>query len=236
MTNISVNGLVKYYGPKKIIDNLSAGFPPGRITAVLGPSGCGKTTLLKIIAGLTPSDAGTVIREPGPVSMVFQDPLLFPWRTVYQNVEAVAGEIKDKGERKELILNLLQILGIKNYRDAYPDTLSGGMKQRAALARAFAFPASIILLDEPFRGLDIPLKMSLIRDFDSLWKRDARTALFVTHDVIESVMLGDEICIMSPRPMKTEKTFKNELEHTERNPHHPYILSLQKEIYQYILS
>ncbi|MFP4441772.1 MAG: ATP-binding cassette domain-containing protein, partial [Spirochaetia bacterium] len=116
MTHIKIEGLEKCYGPKKIIDNLSVTFPPGRITAVLGPSGCGKTTLLKIIAGLTSPDAGNVIREPGPVSMVFQDPLLFPWRTVFQNVEVVAGKIEEKDERHELILKLLGTLGIQNYR------------------------------------------------------------------------------------------------------------------------
>ncbi len=235
MKGIDVANLKKSYGELTVIDNLSVSFPPERVTAILGPSGCGKTTLLKIIAHLIKPDSGKIECSDGNISMVFQDPLLFPWRSVLENVEVVMPKAANKNDQKKTLMKILKILRIDKYKDFLPFQLSGGMKQRVSLARAFSYPASAILLDEPFRGLDLPLKISLIKDFEHLWNMESRTGIFVTHDVIESVMLGDEILIMTPCPTRIEKSFKNPVIHEERNPYHPDILELQKEIYQYIL-
>ncbi|HYW94341.1 MAG TPA: ABC transporter ATP-binding protein [Bacteroidales bacterium] len=189
------------YGELEVFRDLTVSFLSGRINCILGPSGCGKTTLLNIISGTITPEAGDrsdFVKKK--MSYVFQDPRLLPWKTVYGNMafvlkdrlrgEALAARINDHIRR-------VQLEAFSNY---YPSQLSGGMKQRVSLARAFSFDSEMILMDEPFKALDLKLRNMLTRDFLDLWHHDRRTVIFVTHDVDEAVNLGERIIILGTPP------------------------------------
>jgi NitT/TauT family transport system ATP-binding protein len=194
-----VSALSKSFNDLKIFTDLTLEFPAGKITAILGPSGCGKTTLLNIIAGLTTPDIGKIELD-GTVSYVFQEPRLLPWLTVWQNVALVLEEKLPAAELKGVVEQHLTAAGVKEYARFYPAQLSGGLKQRVALARAFAFPAGILLMDEPFKSLDLKARLQISRDFLALWRAAPRTVILVTHDVREAVLLGDKVVLLTEKP------------------------------------
>lgn len=206
LTNISLA-----YGDLKIFENFNISFKKNAINCILGPSGCGKTTLLNILAGIIKPGNGLISGiDTNKISVVFQEPRLLLWKTARKNIEFT---LKDKipdhliGEVTE---KYLKLVGLDNFMDYYPSRLSGGMKQRVSLARAFSFPSAIILMDEPFKGLDYKLKRELQNSFYELWKIDKRTVIFVTHDVDEALELGDSIYIFSNAPVKILKTFQKD--------------------------
>lgn len=180
--------------------------------AVVGPSGCGKTTFLEAVAGLVPAAAGSItlrgepIRGPGPDrSIVFQRPSLLPWRTVRDNV-AFGLEMQGRLSRtaREEVRDLIEMVGLTNAADRYPRSLSGGMMQRANLARALATNPSLLLLDEPFSALDAQNREVLQDELLRIWQDDVvggkKTAIFITHDVPEAVLLADRILVFSAHP------------------------------------
>ena len=182
-TELTLERVTKSYGDLLVLAGLSLEVKADRIVAFLGPSGCGKTTLLSIIAGLKAPDQGRVSGLEGKaISYLFQDPRLLDWLTVAQNLSFV---LQDKIPRDELprrINHYLEQMEILPYRDAYPRKLSGGQRQRVAMARALAYPSRLLLMDEPFKSLDLSLKWALITRFRQIWATAPRTVLLVTHD------------------------------------------------------
>ena len=180
----------------------------GEIVSVVGPSGCGKTTLLNLVCGLLPSSAGSVLwhgRElagvPPRIGYMLQKDLLLPWRTALQNV-MLGLEIKrtSRRERRTIALGWLKRLGLAEFGDAYPTTLSGGMRQRVALARTLASDPEVLLLDEPFSALDFQTKILIERDTARLIRDEGRSLLLITHDVEEAISLSDRVIVLSHRP------------------------------------
>ncbi len=183
------------YDKKPIYDRFRLEIPDSKITCVLGPSGCGKTTLLNIIGGILPY-AGNV-EGSGRIAYIFQQPCLIPSLTVRKNVEFVLkSQIKDKKKRKDVAEKILRSVGLSDATDLYPAKLSGGMAQRASLARAFSYSADVLLMDEPFKELDISLKKQIYKLFTDLYAQRPITTVFVTHDIEESLVFGDKIVVL----------------------------------------
>ena len=191
----------KTLGQTRVFQSFSFEAEPGKILSVIGPSGCGKTTLLQMLAGLEQPDSGKITGiEEMRVSYVFQEPRLLLWKTVAQNIDFVLRDVVMPERRRELIQFYLKMMELYDYRDSYPKTLSGGMKQRLALCRAFAFPHDLLLLDEPFKSLDTPLRLGLVRQVARMWQEDPRTVVFITHDILEALLLGHRILVLSAKP------------------------------------
>lgn len=180
----------------------------GELRVLLGPSGCGKSTLLRLIAGLDRPDSGEILVNDQPVhgagkdrGMVFQKYTSFPWLTVAGNI-AYGLKINgvSKEESKETVSQLIQAVGLAGFENAYPETLSGGMQQRVAIARTLALRPAVILMDEPFGALDAQTRGEMQQLLLKIWDETASTILFVTHDVEEAIYLADRIFIMSAHP------------------------------------
>lgn len=215
--NPGLKNVNKTFGRQQVFHQFSISFNPGKISCLLGSSGCGKTTLLNLLSGALKCDAGVVEGMNGKrVAYVFQEPRLLPWRTVSGNLEFVLPSGWTADQKDATIRHQLERVNLENFSDFYPGKLSGGMKQRVSLARAFAFPSDIILMDEPFRGLDPILKKGLMEMALDLWNEEKRTVIFVTHDLDEAKFLGEEIFILGQSPVKIVKHFdKDDL---KRNP------------------
>ncbi len=195
------------------LEDINLDVSPGEFICLLGPSGCGKSTLLNAIAGFSPPTAGTVIvdgsavRAPGPDrGMVFQEYALFPWMTVEKNI-AFGLEIKKqpKARIKEKVSELLEMLKLQDFRDRYPKDLSGGMRQRVAIARVLALDSPILLMDEPFGALDSLTRRNLQDELLRIWMEFRKTVVFVTHSIEESIYLADRIVVMTYRPGTIKK-------------------------------
>jgi len=197
------------------IDDVSLKIMQGEFVALLGPSGCGKSTFLFMVAGfLQPTEGllemdGVVVREPGPDrGIVFQEYVLFPWRTVSKNIE-FGLEIKKtpEKERKRRCTELIELVGLSGFEDAYPHTLSGGMKQRVSIARALAYDPDVLLMDEPFGALDAQTRRRLNRDLVKIHEATGKTILFVTHSVDEAIGLADRIALFSAGPSHIKEVY-----------------------------
>jgi len=200
---LRIDDLNKKYDEVTLYRDFSISFTEGIITCILGPSGCGKTTLLNIIGGIIPPDRGNITGFDGkPMSYIFQDPRLLMWKTVRGNIELVMERSLTGTERRKESDRLIKLVELEGFAEYYPSRLSGGMRQRVSIARAFACHSDIILMDEPLKGLDVALKQNMIRSFNRIWKTDRRTVIFVTHDVEEALMLGEEIMVMSRPPVR----------------------------------
>jgi NitT/TauT family transport system ATP-binding protein len=194
--------------PVTVLDDVSFDVPAHGISAVVGPNGSGKSTLLRLVAGLLTPDSGTVEIDGAPVSdadrrvgLVFQEPRLLPWRTAVDNVAfplELAGA--NRAERREKARALLELVGLTPFARAYPHQLSGGMRQRAAIARALAREPQILLLDEPFSALDALTRERFNAELLDIWQRTGTTILIVTHSIAEAVFLADEVVVLSDRP------------------------------------
>lgn len=188
---IELVNVSKKYANTPVYENFSLEIEEGKITCLLGASGCGKTTLLNMLAGLTPYE-GKIGNVPERISYIFQEERLLPNLTVKQNVALVLGKNAD-GKKISEILEKVELSGKE---DAYPAELSGGQAQRVSIARAFAYPSGLILMDEPFSSLDTALKIRLIDVFCRLWQEEKRTAVFVTHDAEEAYMLAHRAVLL----------------------------------------
>lgn len=200
--SLEIEGLYKDFNEISLYRDFCINFPEGTITCILGPSGCGKTTLLNLIGNIIKPDRGTLIGfDKKIISYIFQDPRLLPWKTVKGNIEFTLSKDLPSEEREQLAKRFIRLVELEGFENYYPAKLSGGMRQRVSIARAFAYPSDIILMDEPLKGLDIKLKLNLIRTFAKIWKADKRTVIFVTHDVDESLLLGSEIFVLTKAPV-----------------------------------
>ncbi len=190
------------------LDRLSLDVADGEFVTVVGPSGCGKSTALNIAAGLVEPSSGEVlvdgrsVRGPGPErGMIFQQYALFPWLTVRENVEfGLRIARKDAKQRREIAQRFIDLVGLSQFADALPKTLSGGMKQRCAIARAYAVNPTILLMDEPFGALDALTRVQMQDQLLDTWSRERRTVMFITHDVDEAVYLANRVIVMAARP------------------------------------
>lgn len=201
----------------KVYEKFSLSIPENKVTCIMGPSGCGKTTLLNLVSGLLKPDAGELKGFDGKtVSYLFQEPRLLPWRTVWQNIDFVIKDIYPKRQREEIVSRYLKMVDLHDFSHYWPGRLSGGMKQRVSIARAFVFPSDMLLMDEPFKGLDLQLKISLLDSFTALWQQDLRTVIFVTHDFDEALYLGDHIYILSGLPANVNKSLAVTIPREER--------------------
>ncbi len=222
---LELRGLSKSFVEKKsgrglpVLDSIDLAMAEGRMTCVVGPSGCGKTTLLRVIAGLEPPTAGEVLVEgrqvsgPGPDrGMVFQEYALFPWRTVLSNVSfGLSLQGMGRREARAKADRYVRTVGLEGYEDLYPRELSGGMKQRVAIARTLAVEPKVLLMDEPFASLDAQTRNGMQEFLVALWRRTPTTIVFVTHSVDEAVFLGEEIICLSARPARVLEVFPNGL-------------------------
>lgn len=193
-----------------VLDRLDLRVSEREMVAIVGPNGCGKSTLLRVIGGLLAPDQGQVlaydstVAGPDPrIGLVFQEPRLLPWRDVLANVAfplELAGV--DRDTREQRAREVLRLTGLEAFAGAYPDQLSGGMAQRAALARALAPEPDVLLLDEPFSALDAMTRERLDDELISLWGQTGTTIVLVTHSISEAVFLSDRVLVMSPRPSR----------------------------------
>ncbi|MGM0530912.1 MAG: ABC transporter ATP-binding protein [Bacteroidota bacterium] len=214
--SIQLKNISKSFKDVEVYRNFSLNLPENKISCILGPSGCGKTSLLNMIGGIMCQDSGTIAGvEDKVLSFIFQEPRLLPWKTVEANLEFVLKGVSLE-DKESIIHRNLQIVGLQDFARFYPNQLSGGMKQRVAIARAFCYPTNIILMDEPLKTLDPKLKWNLMKTFLRLWREDRRTVIFVTHDVDEALVLGEEIYVFSRPPVRVKKRFVNPLTAEEK--------------------
>ncbi len=229
---LALEGIVKSYGANRVLDGLSLSAGAEEIVCLLGPSGCGKTTLLNIAAGLLAPDAGVVRRPPGRPGYVFQEPRLLPWRTVADNLGlGLRAQGMPPKTRQAIVESYLHQLGLADATHLYPHQLSGGMRQRVALGRAFAVSPAYLLLDEPFKSLDIGLRLALVRLLLDEWLRRPRPVLFVTHDTAEAALAAHRIIVLGARPavIRAELTLRTPPH--ERRPDDVEVLQTQARLY-----
>ena len=219
------------------LKDIDLAIPRGQFTCLLGPSGCGKSTLLNAVAGFAQPTAGTIavdgrrVTGPGPErGMVFQEYALFPWMTVEQNIR-FGLEIKRLGgaEIARRVGDLLELLALADFRHRYPKDLSGGMRQRVAIARVLALDPPILLMDEPFGALDALTRRNLQDELLRLWAALKKTILFVTHSIEEAVYLADRIVVMTYRPGTVKRDLMVELERP-RDPSAPAFNALKRAL------
>ena len=213
---IRLRGLSKVFetrkGPFVALDNLTLDIPTGCFFMIVGPSGCGKTTLLRILAGLDTHSSGSLeISKPADGrpgnAMVFQGDSLFPWMTVWENAAyGLVMRNRPKGEVKDIVGHYLSRTGLSRFRDHYPHQLSGGMRQRVSISRAFSTDPDILLMDEPFSALDEQNKLLLQEELLRIWDETRKTVMFITHSVDEAVTLGDRIMVMTAHPGRDKAT------------------------------
>ncbi len=194
--------------PVLALDRLSIEVREREFIAILGPSGCGKSTLLYLMGGFMPLQYGQItvngrqVTGPGPDrGIVFQHFALFPWKTVQDNVlYGLEKQRLPKDQRLEIAARFIELVGLKGFEDSYPSQLSGGMKQRVAIARTLAIDPEVLLMDEPFGALDAQTRSLMQEELIAIWNRSPKTVVFVTHDVREAVMLADRVAVMTARP------------------------------------
>jgi NitT/TauT family transport system ATP-binding protein len=203
------------------ISDVSLDVADGEFIALLGPTGCGKSTLLRVVSDLQRTAGGTVTvrggtpaeaRHRNDFGFVFQEAALLPWRSAIDNVRLPLEVVGyPEAEREARCLSLLRSVGLEKFRDAYPNELSGGMKQRVAIVRALSWNPSILLMDEPFSALDELTKNQLQDDLLGIWGREKKTVLFVTHNISEAIYLADRVVVMSAHPGRIKKVITVDL-------------------------
>jgi len=198
---------------RQVLDGISFSLTPGELVSLVGPSGCGKSTLLRLIAGLDSIDEGELLIGSDPITapnaergLVFQDPNLFPWLTVRRNIQAGLVARGVLHEKKHEVDQFMRLVRLETFANVYPHHLSGGMAQRAALARALINHPKILLLDEPLGALDAFTRMRMQDEVLRLWQARGTTMLLVTHDIDEAIYMSDRIMIMTSRPGRIERT------------------------------
>lgn len=242
MATIELNNLRKAYptrsgkGVLQVLQDFSLTIEDGEFVCLLGPSGCGKSTTLDVLAGLTIPDSGTVNVggsagwEGLTFGYVFQRPRLLNWRTVRQNLEfALAGQGSPRKTWRAKTDEYLQLVGLADFADAYPLSLSGGMQQRVSLARALVIEPDVLLMDEPFSNLDELTARRLRLELLEIVSQQETTVLFVTHNALEAAFLGDRICVLSSRPARVINEFHVPVGRP-RSPEDPALVAIQAKV------
>lgn len=220
---ISIRGLSKRFGSDDqsvlALEDINCSIERGSFVSVVGPSGCGKSTLLRIVAGLLPASEGSVKMDGQPivgtrrdVGVVFQNSILLPWRTVFENVMLPAEVLGlDKKAARERAMQLLQMVGLTGFEHKQPLQLSGGMQQRASIARALLHDPKILLMDEPFGALDAITREQMNLELQRIWAESGKTVILITHSIPEAIFLGDVVFVMTPRPGSLERIIRIDL-------------------------
>lgn len=206
--SIEINQISKSYGDMPVLEKFSLTFESRGIHCLYGPSGCGKTTLLKVITKLLKADSGSVVRTgKEKISFVFQEERLLPWYSVYDNIEFVLKPLSSD-QRQDKIEKVLALVKLLDFKDYKPEALSGGMKQRVALARAFAYEGNVLIMDEPFKGLDLSLKHELMDAVKQFYHEHEMQVIFITHDLDEALYLASDIYCLEGPPLRQIFHFK----------------------------
>ncbi|RHW29167.1 ABC transporter ATP-binding protein [Nocardioides immobilis] len=222
------------------VHDVSVDLEAGSFTCIVGPSGCGKSTLLRMLGGLEKPTLGTIESEPTsgklpPAAFVFQEHGIFPWLSVLENVAfglRMAGV--SRGEREATAKRWLGYVGLEDFANSYPHQLSGGMKQRAAIARAFVTGSPTLLMDEPLGALDAQTRRLMQEQLIELWERDRKTVVLVTHAIDEALLLGDRIVLMSARPGQIKESIEVPFTHPRRPDleTHPEFVDMKQAIWE----
>ncbi|ENX22915.1 hypothetical protein F892_02158 [Acinetobacter vivianii] len=227
-TKLKIENVYKSFAAKKVkgtkvqaedfvaVENLSLEVKAGEFVAIVGPSGCGKSTLLDLLAGLTRPSSGQItidgqaIKKPGlDRGIVFQQYALFPWLTAIENIEfGLDAKGVDKQQRYQTAKYFLNLVGLSEFEHHYPNELSGGMKQRVAIARSLAYDPDILLMDEPFAALDAQTRETLQAELVKIWQQTQKTIIFITHSIDEAIYLGQRIAIMTSRPGRIKQVIE----------------------------
>jgi len=206
LTNVAKEHVLANGERLRVLEDISCDIVDHSFTSILGPSGCGKSTILNLIAGLDNHSSGEISTDGTNVGFVFQQPRLLNWRTVVENVILPLEQQKFTNEAmRSIARKYLALVGLTGYEDYYPLQLSGGMQQRVSIARAFAIDPDILLMDEPFSGLDEITARKLRQELLRIWQQTGKTILFVTHSISESVFLSQQILILSAKPARIFK-------------------------------
>ncbi len=230
LNKVEIRGLYKVYADESCIADSSSDrhvlvdlnflVPTRSFTCFLGPSGCGKSTLLRIIAGFDAPSRGEVLVDgeavhgPNPQHIfVFQDDGLFPWFTAYENIELGVRHIEDRKKRHELVLEYLEMVGLKGFGGYYPHELSGGMRRRAEVARALIANPDILFMDEPFGALDFVTRLQMREEMLNVHAMFPTTILFITHDIDEAIQLADQIVVFTERPTRIKEVLSLDYSH-----------------------
>ncbi len=227
--SIKLINIEKNFGNKKIYDKFSLTFEEGKINCILGKSGCGKSTLLNIIANLEDINSGEIIGVPEKIAYVFQEDRLIEWNSIYTNMELPLLKFYTKDEREEKIKNILREVELGDCMNSYPKELSGGMRQRANIARALLYNGELLLMDEPFKSLDKSSKENIIKIFKKNHLENNNTVIMVTHDINEALSLGDNIFILGGSQVSLMDKFKDVQRSKEKNNIEDKILLILKE-------
>jgi NitT/TauT family transport system ATP-binding protein len=222
-SKVSVFGICKTFmadgGAINVLENINLEIREGEFVTLLGPSGCGKSTLLNIIAGFLEPTSGEVqidnrsVTGPDPRRIfVFQERGVFPWLTVEGNIGFGLFKLSI-AERRERIAHYVKMVGLEGFEKAYPQELSGGMKQRVEVARALAVNPDLLFLDEPFGALDSITRLGMRKELLRIWELERKTVVFVTHDIDEAVQLADRVVVMSARPARIRRTVEIDIPH-----------------------
>lgn len=240
---LEIRGLSKSYAVKHqalpVLQNINLRVEPGEFLAIVGASGCGKSTLLRLILGLEPDFEGELLLDGHPIrrpgldrGMVFQEHRLFPWLTVRQNIGAsLLNSDMTPGQRRFAVRDLIALVGLQGFEDAYPHQLSGGMAQRVAIARALAPRPEILLLDEPLGALDALTRAHLQDELRRIWQAEGVTMVLVTHDVDEALYLANRVLVMAPRPGRVQSIVEVDLPQP-RDRASPAFQALRRQLLQ----
>jgi ABC-type nitrate/sulfonate/bicarbonate transport system ATPase subunit len=240
---VRIRGLSKSFHPNghevRVLENIDLDVCDGELVCILGPSGCGKSTLLNLVGGfLKPSSGeisidGTSVREPDPRRIfVFQERGVFPWLTVEGNIGFGLAGLSPK-EKADRIAHYVRLVGLEGFEKAYPQELSGGMKQRVEVARALAVNPDVLYLDEPFGALDSITRLIMRSELLRIWEAEKKTILFVTHDIEESCQLADRVVVLSARPGSIRRVVDVDMPHP-RDLSSPRYLALRDSILEEI--
>ena len=222
---------------RRVLESINLTVKPGEFVSIVGASGCGKSTLLRLIVGLDADYSGEIRLDGERVAttsldrgIVFQDHRLFPWMTLEQNIElALLNTDTPKARRARIIADHIALVGLQGFEQAYPHQLSGGMAQRAAIARALVTEPKLLLLDEPLGALDALTRVHVQNELQRIWMAQRSTVLMVTHDVEEALYLGDRVVVMAPNPGRIRRVVEVDLPHP-RDRSSPLLHKLKDEI------
>ncbi len=224
---LTMNNVEKSFDGIQVLQDLSMHVNQEEIVCMIGPSGCGKSTLLNIISGLTGPSKGQVINNSSNISYCFQEDRLLPWKNVYENIDIV-----NQACDKKTCLDLIDKVGLKGFEGYYPQELSGGMRQRCSIARAFNYEADLLLMDEPFKSLDYTLRLDMIQHLLKLWESTKKSIVFVTHEIDEALLLGDRILLLTNRPTKVSEVFQIKKDKYKRRLTDYQLVKIRNEIVQ----
>lgn len=222
------NGQFKYEN-LLVFDQLNIDVKASEVYCILGPSGCGKSTLLNVVSGLRKMSGGTITVKSERLGYVFQDDRLLPWLSVMDNIKVVDDTISDARAK-----DILKDMGLSGFENSLPNELSGGMRQRVSIARAFAYRSDLLLMDEPFKSIDYQLRLDMINHLIQTWEHHKNTIIYVTHDIDEALLLGDKVAVFSERPSHVLKTLTINTPRKERHLEDRVFTALKQQLIHYM--